>query len=34
MLESDRQWRYYRQAIHEFDRRNAEKAKKIEKSES
>lgn len=34
MLDEDREWKYFRIAIHEFDKRHAEKAKKVQKSES
>lgn len=34
MLDDGREWRYHRIAIHEFDKRHAEKAKKIQKAAS
>lgn len=34
MLEQDREWKFFRQAVAEFDKRHAEKAKKVQKSES
>lgn len=34
MLDEGREWKFYRQAIADFDKRHAEKAKKAEKSES
>jgi hypothetical protein len=34
MLEEGQEWRFYRLKLHEFDKRTAERAKKVQKSES